>query len=94
MQVVHEKPEPRMHVVFMHKTRDEQRAPINEHGKHAIRKTGVPKEQHDNHVYVGGVQYFLEVIHTIPSVPHITLVIVCRLHAAERMVMGSPSALV
>eukprot|EP00873_Tetraselmis_striata_P026205 jgi/Tetstr1/446469/TSEL_034010.t1 len=46
-------------------------------------------EQHDNDVYVGEVKYFLEVTHTSPSVPDLTFV-VCRLHAAERMVIGSP----
>eukprot|EP00873_Tetraselmis_striata_P018264 jgi/Tetstr1/438528/TSEL_027080.t1 len=46
-------------------------------------------EQHDNHVYIGEVMYFLEVTHTSPSVPDLTLN-VCRLHAAERMVKGSP----
>eukprot|EP00873_Tetraselmis_striata_P016371 jgi/Tetstr1/436635/TSEL_025431.t1 len=64
-EVVHEKPETRRHVVFKHMTWDEQWVPTNEYGKHAIlqyMRTEV--EQHDNHVYVGEVLYFLEVIHT------------------------------
>eukprot|EP00873_Tetraselmis_striata_P034255 jgi/Tetstr1/454519/TSEL_041417.t1 len=46
-------------------------------------------EQHDNDVYVGEKLYYLEVTHTSPSVLDLTLA-VCRLHAAERMLIGSP----
>eukprot|EP00873_Tetraselmis_striata_P018671 jgi/Tetstr1/438935/TSEL_002952.t1 len=44
-------------------------------------------EQHDNDVYVGEVQYFLEVTHTSPSVPDLTLA-VSGLHAVARMVIA------
>eukprot|EP00873_Tetraselmis_striata_P007403 jgi/Tetstr1/427667/TSEL_017792.t1 len=89
MQVVHEKPETRRHVVFQHKTWDEHCMPNDEYGKHAIlRARRAEVEQHDNHVYVGEVLYFLEVTHTSPSVPDLTLG-VSRLHAAERIVTRS-----
>eukprot|EP00873_Tetraselmis_striata_P036954 jgi/Tetstr1/457218/TSEL_043866.t1 len=90
MHVVHEKPETRRHVVFKHKTWDEQWVPTDEYGKQAIlRDKRAEVEQHDNDVYVGEVLYFLEVNHTSPSVPDLTLAL-CRLHAAERIVVGSP----
>eukprot|EP00873_Tetraselmis_striata_P043061 jgi/Tetstr1/463325/TSEL_008249.t1 len=61
MQVVHEKPETRRHVVFKHKTWDEQWVPTDEYGKQAIlRDKRAEVEQHDNDVYVGEVLYFLE----------------------------------
>eukprot|EP00873_Tetraselmis_striata_P021519 jgi/Tetstr1/441783/TSEL_030000.t1 len=88
-QVVHEKPETRRPVVFKHKTWDEQWVPTDEFGKQVIlldRRAEV--EQHDNDVYVGEVLYFLEMTHTSPSVPDLILA-VCRLHAAERMVIGT-----
>eukprot|EP00873_Tetraselmis_striata_P015086 jgi/Tetstr1/435350/TSEL_024268.t1 len=90
MQDVHEKPETRRPVEFKHKTWDEQWVPADEYGKQAIlRDMRAEVEQHANHVYVGEVLYFLEVTHTSPSVPDLT-VAVCRLHAAERMTIGSP----
>eukprot|EP00873_Tetraselmis_striata_P002517 jgi/Tetstr1/422781/TSEL_013578.t1 len=61
VQVVHEKPETRRHVVFKHKTWDEQWVPANECGKQAIlRDRRAEVEVHDNDVYVGEVLYFLE----------------------------------
>eukprot|EP00873_Tetraselmis_striata_P045064 jgi/Tetstr1/465328/TSEL_000865.t1 len=79
--VVDEKPETRRHVVFEHKTWDEQWVPTDEYGKQAIlRDRRAEVEQHGNHVYVGEVMYFLGVTHTGPLVPDLTLA-VCRLHA-------------
>eukprot|EP00873_Tetraselmis_striata_P007078 jgi/Tetstr1/427342/TSEL_017509.t1 len=91
MQVVHEKPETRRPLVFKQKTWDEQWMPTDEYGnKQAIlRDKRAEVEQHDNDVYVGEVLYFLEVTHTSPSVPDLTLA-VCRLNATERMVIRSP----
>eukprot|EP00873_Tetraselmis_striata_P012597 jgi/Tetstr1/432861/TSEL_022210.t1 len=90
MQVVYDKPETRRHVVFKHMTWDEQWVPTDEYGKHAImRDRRAEVEQHDNHVFVGQVLYFLEMTHTSTSVPDLTLA-VCRPHAAERMMIGSP----
>eukprot|EP00873_Tetraselmis_striata_P021334 jgi/Tetstr1/441598/TSEL_029826.t1 len=61
MQVVHEKPETRRHVVFKHKTWDEQWVPIDEYGKQAIlRDMPAEVEEHDNGVNVWKVLYFLE----------------------------------
>eukprot|EP00873_Tetraselmis_striata_P014678 jgi/Tetstr1/434942/TSEL_023938.t1 len=89
MHVVHEKSKTRGHVVFMHKTWNEQWGPTEEYGKHAIvRDRRAEAEQHDNHVYVGEVQYVM-VIHTSPSVPDLALD-VCRQHGAERVMIGSP----
>eukprot|EP00873_Tetraselmis_striata_P041713 jgi/Tetstr1/461977/TSEL_007050.t1 len=74
----------------MHKTWDEQWVPTDEYGKQAIlRDMRAEVEQHDNDVYVGERLYFLEVTYISPSVPDLTLG-VCRMHAAERMVIGSP----
>eukprot|EP00873_Tetraselmis_striata_P010287 jgi/Tetstr1/430551/TSEL_020349.t1 len=90
MQVVHEKPETRRPLVFKQKTWDEQWMPTDEYGnKQAIlRDKRAEVEQHDNDVYVGEVLYFLEVTHTSPSVPDLTLA-VCRLNATERMVIST-----
>eukprot|EP00873_Tetraselmis_striata_P006705 jgi/Tetstr1/426969/TSEL_017182.t1 len=60
-EVVHEKPETRMPVVFKHKTWDEQWVPTDEYIKQAIlRDRRAEVEHHDNDVYVGEGLYFLE----------------------------------
>eukprot|EP00873_Tetraselmis_striata_P037235 jgi/Tetstr1/457499/TSEL_044080.t1 len=89
-EIVHEKPETRRHVVFKHKTWDEHWVPTDEYGEHAIlQDMRAEVEQHDYDVYVWEVLSFLEVIHTSPSVPDLTLA-VCRLHAAGRMALTAP----
>eukprot|EP00873_Tetraselmis_striata_P039767 jgi/Tetstr1/460031/TSEL_005351.t1 len=62
MQMVHEKPETRRHVMFKHNTWDEQWVPTDEYDKHAVLRDMMldAVEQHDNHVYVGEVHYFLK----------------------------------
>eukprot|EP00873_Tetraselmis_striata_P037304 jgi/Tetstr1/457568/TSEL_044136.t1 len=80
MQVVHEKPETRRHMVFNCKVWDEL-------GKHAVLRDR--RAEVEQMTTTWQVLHFLEVTHSSPSVPDLTL-IVCRLHAAERMVIGAP----